>query len=168
MSLATSTPAFTAALTELGLSSLATKFEDNGWTTFNAFAFSTSDPQGRDGKAFETEVLPELIAMTEGKPADAAGKKLVPPLRMLYAQSYTTMVAAMEAFANPKPLDERLVMNQADRGVRTAALKNRISGFKVEGHNHPSQALVDRLLTILMKGAVRYPPGISAPARRRN
>ena len=87
MSLATSVPAFTAALTELGLTDLTTKFNDNGWNTFNAFAFSTSDPQGRDGKAFEKEVLPELITMTDGKPGDAAGKKLIPKLRMLYAQS---------------------------------------------------------------------------------
>ena len=157
MSLATSAPAFTAALTELGLTDLTTKFDENGWNTFNAFAFSTSDPQGRDGRAFESEVLPELIEMKDGKPADAAGKKLVPKLRMLYAQSYTAMAAAMESFANPTPLDQRLVMNSADRGVRTKQLKERITGFKLEGNNHPSQALIDRLLTILLKGAVRFP-----------
>ena len=55
-------------------------------------------------------------------------------------------------------MDERLVMNPADRGVRTTKLKSRIAGFGVEGANHPSQALTDRVLTILMKGAVRYPP----------
>ena len=156
MSLATSVPAFTAALAELGLSDLTAKFNENGWSTFNAFAFSTSDPQGRDSKAFEEQVLPELIEMTDGKPANPADKKLIPKLRMLYAQSYTAMAAAMETFANPKPLDERLVMNPADRGVRTRALKDRITGFKLEGHNHPSQALIDRMLTILLKGAVRY------------
>ena len=75
MSLATSVPAFTAALAELGLSDLVLKFNDNGWNTFNAFAFSSSDPQGRDGKAFEEQVLPELIEMTEGKPANAAGNR---------------------------------------------------------------------------------------------
>ena len=156
MSLAASKPAFTAAVTELGLTTLTAKFEANGWTTFNSFAFATSDAQGRDGKAFETEVLPELLTMTEGKP-DADGKKLVPSLRMLYAQSYMAMSAAMDAFANPKPLDERLVMNPADRGVRTAELKARVTGFRVGGPNHPSQALIDRMLTSLMKGAVRYP-----------
>ena len=157
MSLATSRPAFTAALKDLGLTDLTGKFEENGWTTFSAFAFATSDPQGRDGKAFEQEVLPELIAMVEGKATNPEEKKLIPKIRMLYAQAYTAMVAAMESFANPKPVDERLVMNPADRGVRTAALKKRITGFKMEGHNHPSQALIDRLLTILVKGAVRYP-----------
>ena len=156
MSLATSACAFTAALAELGLSDLAPKFNENGWNTFNAFAFSSSDPQGRDGKAFEEQVLPELIEMESGKPATPAGKQMIPKLRMLYAQSYSAMAAAMETFANPKPLDERLVMNPADRGVRTRRLKDRISGFKLEGHNHPSQALIDRLLTILLKGAVRY------------
>ena len=66
VSLATSCSAFTAALTELGLTSLTEKFEANGWNTFSWFAFATSDPQGRDGKAFEQEVLPELVAMSEG------------------------------------------------------------------------------------------------------
>ena len=56
MSLATSKPAFTAALAELGLTELTSKFEESGWDTFNAFAFATSDPQGRDGKAFELTI----------------------------------------------------------------------------------------------------------------
>ena len=168
VSLATSCPAFTAALTELGLSSLTEKFEANGWSTFSAFAFATSDPQGRDGKAFEQEVLPELVTMSEGKPTDAEEKKLIPKIRMLYAQAYTAMVAAMESFANPKPVDERMVMNPADRGVRTAALKKRITGFKMEGHNHPSQSLIDRLLTILVKGAVRYPSWDKCTSRPRS
>ena len=133
MSLATSAPAFAAALAELGLSGLADKFDANGWDTFNAFAFATSDPQGRDGKAFEEQVVPVLIEMSEGVPVNAADKKLIPKLRMLYAQSYTAMAAAMESFANPKPIDERMVMNPADRGVRTQALKDRITGFKVDG-----------------------------------
>ena len=78
MSLATSRPTFTAALTELGLTDLCSKFEANGWNDFSAFAFATSDPQGRDGKAFEQEVLPELVTMVEGKATIAEEKKLIP------------------------------------------------------------------------------------------
>ena len=70
MSLATSVPAFTAALTELGLTDLTDKFNDNGWNTFNAFAFSTSDPQGRDGQAFEKEVLRRQAGRRCGEEAD--------------------------------------------------------------------------------------------------
>ena len=71
---------------------------------------------GRDGKAFEQEVLPELVTMSEGKATNPEEKKLIPKIRMLYAQAYTAMVAAMDSFANPKPVDERLVMNPGTVG----------------------------------------------------
>ena len=153
MSLASSTSAFDAALSDLGLSNLKDKFEAMGWTTFNEFAFSSSDSTGRDGKAFEGEVLPKLID-TE----DTEQKKLIPKLRMLHAQAYIAMSAAMESFANPKAFDEKIVMNSADRKVRTARLKVRITGFTLTGHSNPSTTLTDRMVTILVKGAVRYVP----------
>ena len=122
-----------------------------GWTTFNEFAFSSSDSTGRDGKSFEAEVLPKLIDVE-----DAVQKKLIPKLRMLHAQSYIAMSAALENFATPKAFDEKIVMNSADRKARTASLRDRITGFTLTGHSNPSTTLTDRMVTILVKGSVRY------------
>ena len=47
MVVADSVTCFTAALTELGLDTLKKKFDDEGWTTYNDFAFSSSDSSGK-------------------------------------------------------------------------------------------------------------------------
>ena len=61
MAVLNSKSAFAAALKELELSTLVPKFEANGWDSFNDFAFSTSDPTGKDAEAFTKEVIAVLI-----------------------------------------------------------------------------------------------------------
>ena len=87
--------AFTAALRDMELSILAAKFEENGWGSFEDFAFSTSDPSGRDTDMFEKQVLAELLA------ADGSQKKLIPKIRRLYAQAYVHATALMTEEAKP-------------------------------------------------------------------
>jgi len=142
--------AFTAALRDMELSILAAKFDENGWGTFEDFAFSTSDPSGRDTDMFEKQVLAELLA------ADGSQKKLIPKIRRLYAQAYVHATALMTEEAIPKGIDERVSMHPADRAQRTEDLRARLFGFTLAGPNMPSTTLTDKFATMLKKGIVKY------------
>ena len=74
--------AFAKALHEYGLDPLKEQFKKNGWDTYSDFAFSTSDPSGKDASAFQKEVVDEILK------SDGSEKHLIPKLRRLYAQSY--------------------------------------------------------------------------------
>ena len=143
--------AFKAALVELGLDCLHTKFVDKGWDSFGDFAFCTSDPTGKDGQIFTQEVIEVLLTMSDTEQA-----KLVPRLRRLYAQAYTVATQFMAEQANPQGTNERMVMNPADRAHRTQALRSNISGFTVSGPNLPANTLIDRFVTMLIKNIVKY------------
>ena len=156
-----STTAFAAALKELELDSLLPKMSEFGWDTFNDFAFSTSDPSGKDADAFQTQVVDKLLA------TDGSQKRLVPRLRRLYAQSYVVASEAMTAFANPQGVDEKVSMNPADRASRVDILRSRMTGFALKGQNMPSTALTDRFATMLAKGTVKYVPWDRCTSRER-
>ena len=47
MSIADSTTCFFQTVSELGLSAIKPKLEAEGWTSYNDFAFSTSDTSGK-------------------------------------------------------------------------------------------------------------------------
>ena len=151
MSAADSKAVFLARLAELELQDLKSKFEERGWVTFNDFAFSCSDPTGKDAEAFKKEILDVLVPDKE----DAAK---IPRIRRLYTQSYVIGSAEMERFGNPTAVDEKVTMHPADRTSRTEAVKAKLTGFAVSGPSIPSFALIDRFATILAKGAVRYVP----------
>ena len=142
--------AFEQALAETGLTELKEKFTEFGWDTYNDFAFSTSDPAGKDPDRFQKEVLEVIL------PGDGSKKNLIPKLRRLYAQSYVHATKAMNDEADPKPVTEVVQMHPADRTSRTKKLKDRITGWTLAGMNLPSQALVDKFATMLAKGHVKY------------
>ena len=79
--------AFSQALAEYGLDTLTAKFKERGWETFNDFAFSISDPSGKDAQAFQKEVIEEVLAEDQ--------KAIIPKLRRLYAQAYVYATKAM-------------------------------------------------------------------------
>ena len=135
-------------MNDYGLKDLAGKFKEMGWDTFSDFAFATSDPSGKDASAFQKEVVETVLTGEQ--------KAMIPKLRRLYAQSYIYATKAMTDEADPKPVTEIVPMHDADRNSRTKALRDRITGWKLAGHNLPSQALVDKFSTMLTKGHVKY------------
>ena len=151
MAVADSVTCFDAALVELGLTDIKSKFADEGWATFNDFAFSSSDTSGKSTETFEKEVVPKLIDLD-----NATEKKLLARLRRLYAQSYIIMSSTMEALAKPQGVDERVHMSGPDRAMRLKALKDRLTGVKIVKQNVPSITLTDRFATILKTGSVKY------------
>ena len=142
--------AFERALAETGLTELKAKFTEFGWDTYNDFAFSTSDPAGKDPERFQKEVIDAIL------PDDGSKKSLIPKLRRLYAQSYIHATKAMNDEADPKPVTEVVQMHPADRWSRTQKLKDRITGWSLAGMNLPSQALVDKFATMMAKAHVKY------------
>ena len=101
MSAADSQAVFFARLAELELTDLKPKFVANGWVTFNDFAFSCSDPTGKDTAIFKKEVLDVLAP-------DSSDAPKIPRIRRLYTQSYVIGAAEMERFGNPTAVDERI------------------------------------------------------------
>lgn len=140
---------FLAAVKDLDLEVLLTQFQSEGWDTYANFAFCTPDFQGKDPNAFEL-VMKDLLK------TDDTQKHLKSRLRRLYAQAYYATSTAMASAAEEKDPGTKIVMHSADRVQRTEALRKRIQGFKLEHHNMPGSSLVDKLNTILVKGAVRY------------
>ena len=144
--------AFGQALIDYGLAELEAQFKENGWETFNDFAFATSDPRGQDAAAFQKEVIEVLL------PSDGSKKALIPKLRRLFAQAYVFASKAMNDEAEPKPLQELIPMHQAERTACTTKLRDRITGWTLSGQNLPSQTLIDKMSTMLTKGHVKYVP----------
>ena len=139
---------FAEAVKELELDVLMSKFLEEGWDTFANFAFCVPDFSGKDASAFEA-VLVEILAK------DGSQKMLKTRLRRLYAKAYYTTSSTMSNDPESAPATT-LAMHKADRVSRTEALRKRIVGFKMEHHNLPSNALIDRANTILVKGVVKY------------
>ena len=154
--------AFGQALADYGLTELQAKFKENGWETFNDFAFSTSDPRGQDASLFHKEVIEELL------PNDGSKKALIPKLRRLFAQAYVHASKAMNEEAEPKSVQEVVPMHHADRTSRTKALRERIRGWTLAGQNLPSQSLIDKMSTMLTKGHVKYVPWENARPKNRS
>ena len=142
--------AFSKALLEFGLESLKDQFVKNGWDTYADFAFSTSDPSGKDASAFQKEVVETILK------DDGSQKSLIPKSRRLYAQSYIFASKAMSEEAEPRGVEEKFHMHPADRSTRTDALRDRITGWQLADQNVPATALVDRMATILQKDVVKY------------
>ena len=149
-----SKPAFLSALDDHEVSDLKSKFEENGWDTFANFGFSCWEVKGQSNEAFETKVLPALADASKDNE-----KKYLPRLRRLYALSWIHCQSGMEqqATMESKP-DEKLVMHSADHTTRLKALRDRMVGFSVTMHNHPSKHLIDLMHNILAKGIVKYVP----------
>ena len=137
-----------AYLEELNLGSLFKKFEENGWASFNDLSFSTPDPAKRV-EQFEDQVVPLLVDVKT-----PAGKKLIPRLRQLHAKAYSVASAALAE--PPATAEQRISMPPADRQAKLAELKTKINGFELLGMNAPSNALIDRMSTILQKSHVKY------------
>ena len=138
---------FAEAVKELELQELMSKFLDEGWDTFANFAFCVPDFSGKDATAFEA-VLETFLNK------DGSQKKLKTRLRRLYAQAYYSTSSAM----SNEPATSTaitIVMHKSDRVSRTEALRARIVGFKLEHHNMPSNLLIDKANTILVKGVVK-------------
>ena len=142
--------AFARALAEYGLESLKDQFIKRGWETYSDFAFSTSDPSGKDPQAFQKEVVEEILAK------DGKEKHLIPKLRRLYAQAYIFASKAMNDEAEPRGVEEKFHMHPADRSTRTEALRARITGWQLSDQNLPATTLVDKMATILQKDTVKY------------
>ena len=94
--------AFSKALSEFGLEPLKDQFVKNGWDTYADFAFSTSDPSGKDAGAFQKEVVDTILK------DDGTQKNLIPKLRRLYAQSCIFASKAMNEEAEPRGVEEKV------------------------------------------------------------
>ena len=149
---------FQKDLETLSLLDLKAKFAENGWDTHGDFAYCTPDSTGRDTEAFE-KVIASLLA------GDGSQKKLIPKLRRLYAKSGETVTTAYKEDAAAVP-SEKVAMNAVDRAARISDLRKNLTGFPLDGHFMPSNALIDRFMTILSKGVVTYVKWESCTSRQ--
>ena len=149
---------FAEAVKDLELDVLMPKFIEEGWDTFANFAFCVPDFSGKDAAAFEP-VLDTILAK------DDSQKKLKTRLRRLYAQAYYSTSSAMSNEPETSTVTT-IVMHKSDRVSRTEALRKRIVGFRLEHLNLPSNSLIDKANTILVKGVVRIMAWIHCTSRQ--
>ena len=135
-----SSAVFFARVTELGLTDLIPKFKENGWESFNDFAFSCSDFSGKDPALFEKDVLTPL----------GVAKAQIPKIRRLFMQAYVVGTADLEKLANPQA-EVKVAMHPEDRMVRTTALSQRITGFNIKDGSDPSHKLIDLAAAIIQR-----------------
>ena len=149
---------FAQAVKDLELEILMPKMVEEGWDTFANFAFCVPDFSGKDASAFEP-VIDTLLAK------DGSQRKLKARLRRLFAQSYFSTSSAMSNEPEASPATT-IVMHKSDRVSRTEALRQRIVGFKLEHLNLPSNSLIDKANTILVKGVVKIMAWIICTSRQ--
>ena len=123
--------------------------DENGWTSFSDFAFAVGVGQTSD--AFERDIVPQLLDMDV-----PAQKKLLPRLRRLFNKAYSIANAANSDEYVAQDPAARVHLTPADRSDRLARLKSRITGFNLKQQNMPSTQLTDKMVTILVRGVVKY------------
>ncbi len=87
---------FQERLTAMGLTELKEMFADRGWKTLASFAFACSfvpGAPGGDDKVCQEKVVLKLVT-SEDSP-------LVPSLRRLYFEAYTTATADLKRLEGP-------------------------------------------------------------------
>ena len=94
--------------------------------------------------------------MTEFLAKDDSQKHLKTRLRRLYAQAYYSTSVSLSNATEEKDPAAKVTMHIADRVSRTEGLRKRIVGFKLEHHNMPGNALINKANTILVTGVVRW------------
>ena len=124
-----------------------------GWDTFANFAFATNSFTQPPPELFQKEVLDKLL----GPDNDTHVAK--PAIRRLFFMSYTIAAQEAASMAAPSSTPSKYHMNSIDREVelkRVAEEQKR--NFKVEGHNCPSNLLVDFAYDVLKGPLVRIVP----------
>ena len=139
---------FQKDLDELELTVLKPVFEEHGWDTHADFAFCTPSPSGNNKQEFE-ELLAKILK------ADGSQKRLIPKMRRLYQKSYITVTTVLQEQATGNPT-ERVAMNAVDRSARIDKLRTSMAGLTFEGHTMPSNQLIDKFCTMLVRGTVQY------------
>ena len=137
---------FVALLKELELTVVQKIFEDNGWMTLEDFAYAPADRE-----KFETEILPKILKLD-----DADQKKLIPRVRKLWNKAYAAANSVMSAELQPQAPTERVHLTGADRADRIKNFKQDMKGVDCSGPNMPATSLVDRYVTVLARGHVKW------------
>ena len=151
MSLATadSKAVFKARVLETELSTVMTKLETLGWTSYGAFAFA-SGYNPVSGK-------PEDFDAIAVKVLGAADHVLAAELRRLHFESFHHFMNELKERTN-HPDDETRPMKLPlpERATRLATLQKKFPGLKFTGELEPSHALVNKLVTMRASGLLRH------------
>ena len=141
---ANSKAAFLSQLSDLNLLDIKEKFVENGWETFGDFGFGCSCQT--DTKSIEDEIV---------KPLCGENKVYAARIRRLFAMSFVIASAEAEKFLSPDA-DPVIKLHPAEREERRNLVSSRITGFVMTGELDPSARLIDKCVTILNTGAVKY------------
>jgi hypothetical protein len=143
--------AFRSRMVEVGLGDKWEVFKAAGWTSFGAYAFSTSFTPGTiDDAPFIKGVVMKVVG--------AEDDPLVPALRRLLYESYTLYVAdvktRMERTEDTAP--RKLVV--PERASRRERLASRIQGVDLSGELDVAYSLVDRCVQMAEDDILTYIP----------
>jgi len=155
---------FSARVKALGLTAVAEKFEELGWTTLGSFAFAAGMPSGAmvDEATFRTRVLVPLFELGEGVPEPA----LSAGVRRLWFEAHSIMIQDLRRHSDRTDDEPPRRIPAVEREERKTELATRLrAAFRMEGELEPANFLIDRYMQLAEDGQIEWVPWEECPKR---
>ena len=134
------------------------KFADKGWASYADFAFAVRFQPGAGPD--EEKLFPAIFQkiFPEMKPEDDSPNII--RVRRLYWESYSVAAVDMARRMSPDSEPEKpRQLPKEERASRLEDLRPKLGlGFEIEEETEPSDLLVDKLVTMQERGALKYVP----------
>ena len=153
---------FSAQLGELGLASLAGRFDSLGWSTLGLFGFAVHLAAGGivDPLTFDQKVIRRISQTSDDaeEPQQAAG------IRRLLFQAHVAIVGNMRQKMDRTSDDALRCMPQPDCEAPKERLEERLKpGLLIEGINDPSDSTISLFLQMVDVDIVSWVPWEQCP-----
>ena len=145
--------AFQGRLNEVGLTSVAARFAELGWSTHAGFAFATSYTPGGDEATFVDEIFVRLTVNVAPDDRDM----LKPPIRRLFFESYTLAATDLKRRIESSNDDAPRKVPNLEREERREKLAARLIGVDMDSEElNCSNALIDLAIAIYDADCLTY------------
>ena len=144
---------FRERVSNLGLDDFLSIFLQKGWTTYGAFAFSTSSPPC---PADSNQITDQIIAPVLGE--EGQDHQLAPSFRRLHWGSTLLAIGEMKQRVERTGDEPQRRLPHAERRVRRTRLETRLVGLRLEGYGEPSFSLVDLFVDAFDTNQLSYMP----------
>ena len=157
MAMTDSSATFEARVKELGLEASWEKFSGKGWTTYAAFAFSSSYVPGAPDEGPFMKVIEHLVGDTDGP--------LVPAVRRLFYEAFTLMSGQLKQLCERTDDSKAHQLTVAEREARRKRVMPATAGLDVEGVHDPAHCTQDLANQMLEDNCLQHIPWEKCPTR---
>ena len=144
---------FEGRMLSLGLSEFRNTFNQLGWVNHATFACASSFVPGTGGsdEQFQIDIVDKVLDSRNDP------KKAI--LRLLHFESFSMLAVEMQRKASrTDESDKPRLLPALERKARFTKIAQRLKGLKLFGELNPSNAIVDKFVTMLDSGELRFLP----------